>query len=64
MDLALDGIKILNKKQLEAVNFEEIPVNEYWNNDEKKELLMHKIHIYPAKFPAFIAQQAFDYAKI
>ncbi len=63
MDLALNGIKILNKKQLNAINFEEIPVNEYWNNDEKRELLMHKIHIYPAKFPAFIAQKAFDYAK-
>ncbi len=63
MDSALKGIKILNKKQLNKINFEEILVNEYWNNDEKKELLMHKIHIYPAKFPAFIAQKAFDYAK-
>ena len=56
-------IKISNKKQLENINFEEIPINEYWNNDSEKELLMHKIHIYPAKFPAFIAQKAFDYAR-
>lgn len=57
-------VKILNKKQLNKIKFENIPINEYWNNDEKRELMMHKIHIYPAKFPAFIAQKAFDYAKI
>ena len=30
---------------------------------EGNELIMHTIHLYPAKFPAFIASKAFDYAE-
>ena len=39
-----------------------IEVEESWNDGDEKELLMHTIHTYPAKFPAFIATKAFDYA--
>lgn len=39
-----------------------IAVEEEWNFSNETELLMHTIHAYPAKFPAFIATKAFDYA--
>ena len=39
-----------------------IAFEDEWNFSEDTELLMHKIHSYPAKFPAFIASKAFEYA--
>ena len=41
-----------------------IAVEDEWNFSEDTELLMHTIHTYPAKFPAFIATNAFDYAEL
>ena len=46
---------------LENVN--RIGVEDEWNFSNDTELAMHTIHAYPAKFPAFIAQKAFDYAE-
>ncbi len=40
-----------------------ITIDDKWNFSDDAELLMHTIHAYPAKFPAFIATKAFDYAK-
>lgn len=40
-----------------------IVVDERWNFSDNNEYLMHTLHAYPAKFPAFIASKAFDYAK-
>ena len=50
-------------KQLDKVNFDLIPEDEFWNNGENKELNIHKVHVYPAKFPSLIAQKSFAYAK-
>ncbi len=44
------------------LNYNKICVDSKWNESEKKELLMHTIHAYPAKFPSFIASKAFEYA--
>ena len=38
-------------------------VEDEWNFSNDAELVMHSIHTYPAKFPAFIAKKAFDYAE-
>ena len=46
---------------LEDVN--RIGVEDEWNFSNDTELAMHTIHAYPAQFPAFIAQKAFDYAE-
>jgi len=46
---------------LESVN--RVDVEDEWNFSNNTELTMHSIHTYPAKFPAFIAQKAFDYAE-
>ena len=35
----------------------------YWDFGGEKEPLMHRIHAYPAKFPAFITQKAVAYAE-
>ena len=41
----------------------DIMVDEKWNFSDNNEYLMHTIHAYPAKFPAFIASKAFEYAE-
>lgn len=40
-----------------------IDIDTTWNYATSKELRMHNIHPYPAKFPAFIASKVFEYAK-
>ena len=49
--------------QWNEIKYEEISIDESWNDCDEEELSMHTIHAYPAKFPAFIASKAFDYAK-
>ena len=44
-------------------DYSEINIDESWNYATCKELKMHNIHPYPAKFPAFIASKVFEYAK-
>jgi methylase of polypeptide subunit release factors len=43
-------------------DFEEIPIDPLWNTGSEKELKIHRIHSYPAKFPAFITTKAIEYA--
>lgn len=45
------------------IDFDSIPIEEFWNAGEIKENRMHRIHAYPAKFPAFITNKAIDYAE-
>lgn len=45
------------------IDIDQVEVDEQWNFSECSELLMHSIHAYPAKFPAFIATKAFEYAE-
>src|SRR5208283_3104132 len=52
-------IKIDNIKKF---NFESVPIDEFWNTGEERESKIHRIHSYPAKFPAFIATKALKYA--
>lgn len=42
----------------------EILIDNEWNFGESHEYLMHTLHAYPAKFPAFIAEKAFEYAQL
>ena len=53
-------IEITNRKQL---SLDDIPIDSFWNVGEEKELRMHRIHAYPAKFPSFITTKALTYAK-
>ena len=40
-----------------------VKIENNWNYGDETEFAMHTIHAYPAKFPAFIAKKAFDYAE-
>ncbi len=45
------------------INYDDIQINNYWNISNIREHKMHKIHTYPAKFPAFITTKAIRYAE-
>ena len=50
-------------KGIKKINIDEVPIDPLWNVGEEKELKMHRIHAYPAKFPAFITTKALGFAK-
>ena len=54
---------MLTVSDYKKLKYEDIPLEEYWNDCQEAELSMHTIHAYPAKFPAFIASKAFEYAR-
>lgn len=49
-------------KNISKFDFETLPIDQFWNTGQEKELKMHRIHSYPAKFPAFITTKALEYA--
>jgi len=53
----------LNPDNLFEQNFDAIEIDPFWNTGDEQEHLMHRIHAYPAKFPAFIATKAIEYAR-
>ncbi|WP_026710392.1 class I SAM-dependent methyltransferase [Flavobacterium filum] len=44
-------------------NFKSIRESSTWNNQVDQELKMHKIHMYPAKFPSFLIGKSLEYAR-
>jgi methylase of polypeptide subunit release factors len=50
-------------KDVGRTNFDSISVDPFWNTGNEKEMKMHHIHAYPAKFPAFITTKALALAK-
>ena len=48
---------------LEALQRMTISADSRWNKEESRPLLMHSVHVYPAKFPPLIAEEAFKYAE-
>jgi len=44
------------------IQFDKIREVKGWNSQKAKELQMHKIHVYPAKFPSFLISKALEYA--
>jgi len=47
---------------INSIDFDSIPIDPFWNTSNEKEHKIHRIHTYPAKFPAFITQKAITYA--
>jgi len=45
------------------LDFDTIPIDSFWNTGDEKENKMHRIHSYPAKFPAFITTKALEFAQ-
>src|SRR5665648_160318 len=52
----------LTKDNLDT-DFDSIPIEPFWNTSDKKESKIHRIHSYPAKFPAFITTKAIEHAE-
>ncbi|MFC2165384.1 class I SAM-dependent methyltransferase [Acidobacteriota bacterium] len=50
-------------KDAKQMKFDAIPENPLWNTGEEKELKIHRIHSYPARFPAFITTKALEFAE-
>ncbi|MDX9714196.1 MAG: class I SAM-dependent methyltransferase [Dissulfurispiraceae bacterium] len=48
-------------KDIASFDFEKIPIDPFWNIGDQREQKMHRIHTYPAKFPAFITTKALEY---
>lgn len=44
-------------------DFDNLEIDSFWNVGNEKENKAHRIHSYPAKFPAFITQKAIEYAR-
>jgi len=47
----------------ETFDFDNLEIDTLWNFPQERELKIHQIHAYPAKFPAFVTTKAIDYAK-
>jgi len=45
------------------LDLDSIPNEPFWNTGNERESRMHRIHSYPAKFPAFITTKALEFAK-
>jgi hypothetical protein len=48
---------------LNKIDFINVAEEPFWNTADTPEIRMHKIHVYPAKFPSLIAKKAFEYAE-
>lgn len=46
-----------------TIDLDNLPINENWDGRNVHENLMHRIHAYPAKFPAFITTKAIEDAE-
>ncbi len=54
---------MLTLDNLHNTNFAQLKIDEQWNYGYEPEHKMHRIHAYPAKFPAFITRKALEIAK-
>ncbi len=50
-------------ENIKDFKFENVDIDPFWNNGTEKEQKIHRIHAYPAKFPAFITTKALEYWK-
>jgi methylase of polypeptide subunit release factors len=54
----------LHKPEASALSrISDLDENSWWSRGTEHELKLHRIHAYPAKFPAFIAAKALSYAE-
>ena len=50
-------------QDINSTNFDSIPDDAFWSIADEKELKMHRIHAYPAKFPALIPTKGLEFAQ-
>ncbi len=54
---------MITVNNVHAFDFDSVPIDPFWNTGTQREQKMHKIHAYPAKFPAFITTKALEFWK-
>lgn len=54
---------ITNKNGIYSLNLNNLPISNIWSSDFGIETKMHRIHSYPARFPAFLVSKSLGYAK-
>lgn len=52
---------MIKVKDIHQLDFDSIPIDTFWNTGDHIEQKMHRIHAYPAKFPAFITTKALEF---
>lgn len=50
-------------ENIACCNLDNIRINSFWNEGCEDEHKIHRIHAYPAKFPAFITTKAIEYSQ-
>lgn len=53
----------VTKQSIINLDFNHIKESSGWNKEKENELKMHKIHVYPAKFPSFLVTKSLEYAE-
>lgn len=53
----------VTRDNFSTLELDTLPINSNWDGRDVHENLMHRIHAYPAKFPAFITTRAIKYAE-
>jgi DNA modification methylase len=56
-------LEIKNADEVSRANLPGLKANRYWSTSREGELKLHRIHAYPAKFPAFIPTKALQFAQ-
>jgi methylase of polypeptide subunit release factors len=54
---------IISYSNSTKTDYGKIRESKAWNKESSTELKMHKIHVYPAKFPAFLINKTLGYAR-
>lgn len=56
-------LELRHASEVKRSNFADLEENKSWNAASDSEVKLHRIHAYPAKFPAFIPTKALAFAK-
>src|ERR1700680_5031849 len=56
-------IELRSAREAVGADFAKLQEDSFWSNGSDSELRIHRIHAYPAKFPAFITTKALAYAQ-
>jgi len=56
-------LELTRPGEVSRANFTELSESNFWSDRGHGEVKLHRIHAYPAKFPAYIPTKAFQYAR-
>ncbi|MGI0134842.1 MAG: class I SAM-dependent methyltransferase [Candidatus Micrarchaeaceae archaeon] len=56
-------LELKNADDVSLTNFPQLKEDRFWSKGGDRELKLHRIHAYPAKFPAFIPTKALQFAQ-